>query len=368
MKKVGIDARLYNQTGVGTYIRNLLFYLDKNNDKNINYFVYLLKEDLPKVDFESKNIIKKEANFFWHSFSEQVFFLKTLLVDNLDLVHFTYFTFPILYPKKYVLTVHDLTPIFFKTGRASTRNVFVYHLKHFIFKNLFSISVKKALKIITPSKTVKNQLCFYFGNWIEKKIIPIYEGVDYYLLFEGKKIKDNLFFKKKFKNFFLYVGNFYPHKNVERLIRVFCRIKGDYKLILIGPADYFTKRLEDYRKKINDKRIFILKNITRKDLLWFYKNCLALIHPSLSEGFGLTLVEAAYFGKPIIASKIDTFEEMWGKNYLSFDPKNEEDIRKKIEYFLKKRPKFSYQKILQKYSFEKMTKETLKLYEELLKS
>jgi glycosyltransferase involved in cell wall biosynthesis len=91
-----------------------------------------------------------------------------------------------------------------------------------------------------------------------------------------------------------------------------------------------------------------------------------LVHPSLSEGFGLTLIEAAYYNKPIIASKIKVFDELWGKNYLSFNPKDPNDIRRKIEYFIEKKPKFSYQKILQKYSFERMTHKTLNLYKQLI--
>jgi len=366
MKKIGVDARLYNQTGVGTYLQNFLFYLDKKNDKRFIYYIYLLKKDFDKVTFKSKNIYKKETNFYWHTFSEQIGFLWTLLKDNLDLVHFTYFSFPILYPKKYILTIHDLTPILFKTGRASIKNPLIYYFKYFIFKKIFSISVKKAKKIITPSKTVKKQLIEYFGDEIGKKIVPIYEGIGYQLVKTPKNNYSNKLFAKNFKNFFLYVGNFYPHKNVENLILAFRKLVGHYQLILIGPDDFFARRLENMLKNLNAKNIIILKNLQKKELIWFYKNCLALVHPSLSEGFGLTLIEAAYFGKPIIASNIDVFQELWEKNYLAFDPKNVDDIKAKLKFFLEKRPHFFYKDLLKKYSFEKMTKETLKIYKQSL--
>ena len=41
MKKIGIDARLYSQTGVGTYLKNLLYYLEKNSPKGILFYIYL---------------------------------------------------------------------------------------------------------------------------------------------------------------------------------------------------------------------------------------------------------------------------------------------------------------------------------------
>jgi hypothetical protein len=160
MKKIGIDARLLNQTGVGTYLQNLLFYLDKKNDSDSLYYVYLLKNDFEKINFKSKNIIKKEANFYWHTFSEQIGFLLTLLKDNLDLVHFTYFTFPIFYWKKFLITIHDMTPILFKTGRASTKNPLIYQIKHLIFKIVLLLGLRNSVKVIVPSKTVKEQIHF----------------------------------------------------------------------------------------------------------------------------------------------------------------------------------------------------------------
>lgn len=359
MKKIGIDARLLYQTGVGTYLQNLLFYLDKKKIKDNLFFVYLLKKDFNKINFKNKNIIKKIADFKWHSFSEQVGFLKILLKDNLDLVHFTYFTFPIFYPKKFILTVHDLTMIFFKTGKASTKNIFFYYLKYFIFKLFFFISLIRAKIIITPTFSVKKQLIDYVNFNIEKKIRVIYEGISYHLL--NCKIKKRLEFKN-FKKFFLYIGNFYPHKNVENLIDAYIKIKAKNQLILIGPDGYFYERIKKYLDKIKDPRIILLKNIKREEINWFYKNCLALIHPSLSEGFGLTLVEAAFFNKPIIASNIDVFKELWKNEYIAFDPKNIDDIKSKIEYFIKRKPKFNYKKILKKLSFQKMADKTLKLY------
>ncbi|MGB9882926.1 MAG: glycosyltransferase family 4 protein [Microgenomates group bacterium] len=364
MKRIGIDARLYSQTGVGTYLNNLLFYLDKSDLKNKKIYVYLLKKDFDLVHFKNKSIIKKIADYKWHSFSEQIGFLLTLLKDNLDLVHFTYFTFPILYPKKFILTVHDLTPILFKTGKASTKNKFVYYFKHFIFKIFFALSIKRASIIITPTKTVKNQLNDYFKNKFNKKVVVTYEGVSFHIFNSIKKIRN--YSKFDFKKFFLYVGNFYPHKNVENLLYAFLKIKGNYQLVLIGPEDFFTQRIERLIKKLSDPRIYLIKNLTQGQIAWFYKNCLALIHPSLSEGFGLTLVEAAYFNKPILASDIPVFKELWGKNYLSFNPQDIDDIAKKIYLFLKNKPKFDYSKLLIRYSFKELTNKTLKIYEKTL--
>lgn len=362
MKKIGIDGRLINQTGVGRYIRNLLYYLPERKD--LVFYVYLLKEDFQKIKFNKKNLIKRKANFLWHSFSEQTYFLKRISTDRLDLMHFTYFSYPILYRKKFVATIHDLTPLFFKTGKSSTKNWLIYQIKHFFFRRVLASQIKNSSAIITPSKTVKQQIVDYYGKQFEKKIFPIYEGLDYQLI----KAKENISLKKRFKNpFFLYVGNFYPHKNVENLLKAFISINSNSNLIMLGPNDYFAKRLfQSINRMKQNHRIEIYHNPTEEDLVFFYKNAQALIHPSLSEGFGLPLIEASYFGCPIIASDIPIFNEILDHLFIKFNPKNPEDIKNKINHFIKKPVKFDLTKKINQYSFKKMAEQTVKVYKDIL--
>jgi len=366
MKKIGIDARLYFQTGVGIYISNLIYQLTKIAPKDVVFYIYLLREDEPRVQFKSNNFIKRIVPYRWHSFSEQISFAKILYQDNLDLMHFTYFSYPILYKKKFISTVHDITPLLFKTGKASTRNPLLFASKHFVFRQVIKSQVEQALAIITPTKTVKKQIVERFGQKYSGKIFPIYEGISDELI----KAKQNINLKKRFGgNFIIYIGNFYPHKNVERLVEAFSKIKTETKLVLIGPDDFFSKRISEVVKKYkNSGKVVFYFNPTEEDLVFFYKNALALIHPSLSEGFGLPLVEAAYFGLPIIASNIGVFKEVLGNKYVSFDPENNKDIQTKIEMFLHDRPTFNHKEILKKYSFERMAKATLQLYLHILNS
>lgn len=365
MIKLGIDARLYFQTGVGTYIRNLIYYLEKKIDSNWKIFIYLWKDDFEKANFRNKRFIKIKVSDRWHSFSEQIRFLKILNKEKLNLIHFPYFSYPFFYNRPFVSTIHDLTPLFFKTGKASTKNILEYYLKLFVLKNLLNKQIKKSLSIFCPSKTVKNQLISLYGKAINKKINVTLEGVDNKLIRTNPnhRLKSIFYFP-----FFIYIGNFYPHKNIDRLIKAFSQVKCQEKLILVGPMDFFTKRLikliNDYRQ---NQRIIFYHQAQASDLVFFYKNAKALICPSLSEGFGLPLIEAAYFNCPIIASEIEVFKEILNNNYLSFNPYREDDIKNKIEFFLKNKPIYDYKNIIKKYSFEKMTEETLIIYNKILK-
>jgi glycosyltransferase involved in cell wall biosynthesis len=252
MKRIGIDARLYFQTGVGVYLRNFIHYLEENPLKDIEFYVYVLERDADQIQFKSNQFIKREVRAMWHSFAEQTAFYSTLQNDNLDLMHFTYFSYPVFYTRPFIATVHDITPLTHKTGRASTLSPWLYEIKYQAFKYVLGQQIKNTKRVITPTDSVKKQLLNIYGKQYEEKITPIQEGVN----FEIMNAKENTALKKEFsKPFFVYVGNFYPHKNVPALIEAFESLKTDIELLLVGPASYFSDKLKQEISKQNIKNI-----------------------------------------------------------------------------------------------------------------
>jgi len=362
--KLGIDARLLTQTGVGVYTRNLLRFLPHYLPKDWEVVLFVRSREKGEIPNSNRYRIV-ESNYRWHTFGEQLGFLTQLLAQRLDLMHFTYFSYPVLYRRPFISTIHDLTPVLFKTGKASTKSAVEYYPKYFAMNRVISSAVKNSVAVITPTKLVKKQLVeMYSVN--ENKISPIAEGISD----ELKNAKENVELKKKFSEpFFVYIGNFYPHKNVEKLIEAFSRIDTNHKLVLVGPKDFFSERVMSCinTRKQND-RIRIFHNASLSDLVFFYKHATALVHPSLSEGFGLTLIEAMYFGCPVIASDIEVFKETLGDNYSSFNPTSEESIRNAIKRVIDKKPTLNTEKILEKFSFDKMAKETVEVYKQIIET
>ena len=161
--------------------------------------------------------------------------------------------------------------------------------------------------------------------------------------------------------YLLYVGNFYPHKNIKSLIRAFIKSNSKFTLILAGPNDYFLKRILASFSQVEIKNVIIKDKQSLSQLVFLYKNAAALIHPSCSEGFGLPLVEAMYFNIPIIASHIPVFQELLGTSYYSFDPFEESSLIHAIQRFEKAKEK-KKNKLNEEFSFEKMAKKTIDLY------
>jgi glycosyltransferase involved in cell wall biosynthesis len=265
--KIGIDCRLWNETGVGRYIRNLVDQLQKLDKKN-EYVLFVLSKDLPQINSQlPSNFHLKTTDVRWHSVEEQVTFPQVLNKEKLDLMHFPYFSVPVLYKRPFVITIHDLIIHQFSTGKASTLPQPVYHVKRFGYKFVLSQAVKNAKEIIVPLNVVKKNVLKTF-SLAENKVSVTYEGVD-----ENIYAKNSARLRTNNKDYFLYVGNAYPHKNLESLIDAFVafrkEVKADVELLLVGKDDYFYKRLKERVKSQHIADVFFHHNVSDEALSVF---------------------------------------------------------------------------------------------------
>lgn len=167
---VGIDARLWSQTGVGRYIRSLFRYLPKDQE-----FVWFLgKEEFENIEMPPK-WKKVLADVHWHTIAEQIIIPILAYRENLDLFHVPYVNFPVFYFKKTVSTIHDLIPDHYKTGRATTLPFWFYLIKKFGYHFLVWMATKRAAMINTLSNDAKNELIAHY-HVAPEKIKVTYEA------------------------------------------------------------------------------------------------------------------------------------------------------------------------------------------------
>lgn len=358
MKKIGIDARLWNESGVGRYIRSLVNGIDDRKTED-EYTIFLTKDTYNSINFKNPKITKKGADIRWHTISEQWKMKKLLEGEKLDLVHFPYFSYPVFYNRPFVITIHDLIIDNFPTGVASSLPYPLYKLKHFGYKNIVKKAVSNSKKIIVPSNaTAEDLIAAYKVN--KNKIKVIYEGFD--PLISGSKNAKKLVSK----NYILYVGNAYPHKNLQKLFEAFSALRKmlDIDLVCIGRNDFFYERL----KKNKTQGIFFLHDVDDSALFDYYTNARLFVMPSLMEGFGLPLLEAMNLSCPVIASDTKALKEIGGDACLYFDPYDSSEIAKAAKKVLvdeNEREKLIKNGKIQskKYSWDKCIDETLRVYE-----
>lgn len=362
--KIGIDCRLWDETGVGRYIRNLVRELQIIDSRN-EYVLFVLSKnyEFVKSKIINPNWILVEADIKWHSVEEQLRFPMVLKRENLDLMHFPYFSLPIFYNRPFVVTIHDLIQNHYASGKASTLPFLFYYIKKIGYKKVLGNAVVKAKKIIVPLVCVKEDLINTLSV-SENKIVVTPEGFDANI--KKGKVSENVL--KVSKNpYFLYVGNAYPHKNLETLIKGFSLLRNDTRLVLVGREDYFYKRLK--KKNKSDKLIF-LHNVSDSDLYYLYSHSIAATSASLMEGFGLFPLEALGAGTIPVVSNIPSFREVCGDLAIYFNPKDPHNISEKLMKALKLKDserqdlKKNAESLLKKFSWSKMSQQTLSVYEQ----
>ncbi|MDD4272075.1 MAG: glycosyltransferase family 1 protein, partial [Patescibacteria group bacterium] len=179
--------------------------------------------------------------------------------------------------------------------------------------------------------------------------------------------------------YLLYVGNAYPHKNLEGLIKVFSEIekapfnkggRGDLKLVLVGKEDYFYHRLKQYAKNFSNNIIFP-GYVPDNELKELYSRAILYVFPSFYEGFGLPPLEAMAHGLAVVSSDKTCLPEILGEAALYFNPDDEVDMKNKIvealnngklRETLKNR---GYEQI-KKYSWHRCASQTLEVYKNCL--
>ncbi|OGE11121.1 hypothetical protein A3A60_03360 [Candidatus Curtissbacteria bacterium RIFCSPLOWO2_01_FULL_42_26] len=368
--KIGIDARFVGPegTGLGTYTQNLIENLQKIDYKN-QYSIFLRASNWQYLKITNNNFSKVLANIAWYSLAEQIKMPAIFTSQNLDLLHVPHFNMPILYKGKFIVTIHDLIHKHFNQNTTSTNNPLIYKLKRAAFAKVLNHAIKGSAKIITPSKFVKNDIVKNF-KVVPSKITVTYEASEKEYLTDERSTMNN-------QRYILYVGNAYPHKNLNKLLDAMKILDTKYliqntKLILICPRDVFARRLTTAIESRNlEKNVELKDYLPAPELKKLFEKASAYVCPSLSEGFGIPGLNAMASGVPVICSNIPIFKEVYADSVHYFDPNDEGDIAQKINKVLKDKKLrdnlFKKEKAqVAKYSWLKMAQETLKVYEEVL--
>ena len=390
--RIGIDARFYGPIGkgLGRYtqevVDNIIKITSADTSRDFNFVIFLSPENFDEFSCPENNVKKVCLHMPWYSWQEQIQMPFYLWREKLNLIHFPHFNVPLLTPCKFVVTIHDLILTHFPTRRATTLAPIVYWLKNLAYRIVIFGAIKRAQRIITVSEFTKQDLITQF-KVLPSRIAVTYEGVA-----NLAKGRDSLFIAKLDNqetlkqyhiadNFLLYVGNAYPHKNLEFLLRVFVKLlvrKPDLRLVLIGKEDYFYNRVKDYARSLNiwqkenvNSSVIFPGYVSDAQLEILYQEARVYIFPSLYEGFGLPPLEAMARSCPVLSSDRASLPEILSDAALYFDPENENDLLEKTWKIINEK---ELRDILvakglvqiKKYSWWQCASATLNVYQEAL--
>jgi glycosyltransferase involved in cell wall biosynthesis len=332
MKRIGIDCRLWDETGIGRYIRNIVDNIAKTDTQN-EYVLFVLSKDFDQINLPS-NFKKVRTDIRWYTLKEQLVLPFILYKQKLDILWVPNLNVPVLYLKRFAVTIHDLTVVKIKTGKASAHFYPLYLLKRFAVWLPLYFSARFARAIFTVSEYVRSDLTETL-NIDEEKVFVTPCAVDSKFKKEPLgKITEVCTKYRVSDPYLFYVGNAHPHKNIGNLIKAFEIVKKDFpnmQLVLGGDKKFFYERIEQGIKDTEiAKSIRFIGYVDDYDLPALYSGAEAFVNASLYEGFGIQILEAFACETKVVCSNTTSLPEVGGNIAYYFNPRDINNMAKSI--------------------------------------
>ena len=344
---ITFDSLKRATSGMFFFERSLGDEILKQNKDRFAIFGYLYKKSI--------HWFQQLAGTLFISPLHKVFFPA---YKQFDLVHFTN-QYCKLKPKrvkaKKVLTIHDMNPVHEKTRSPARFKKYLNRLGGYI---------DSCDRIVTISNFVAGDIIKYYPQ-AANKLTVIYNGADKLVL---PQQHEPLY--KPTRKFIFTIGSLASKKNFHVLPALLNN--NDLELIIAGKiTDYQQRIMEEAQKHHCTNRVKLIGLISDEDKAWYYKNCEAFAFPSIAEGFGLPVIEAMHFGKPVFLSKYTSLPEVGGSAAWYFDNFEPESMQVTFakgleEYAVNNMAETIIQHAAQ-FNWEKTAQQYLDLYSDCLK-
>lgn len=309
MTTIAIDARKLLDFGIGTYLRGLV-------------------RGLAAIDRETRYVLLGDpagagtlgalpGNFDWaserspgYSVRELWSVARTARRVGADLFHAPHYVLPYGLPCPAVVTVHDLIHLRFPEHRTPLETAYA--------RRTVARALRNAARTLTVSETTRRELVERFGDVAARAVVtPNAVDERFRAAAEPSEQASTLARLDLAPGYLLFVGNPKPHKNLEALLAARARLEASRgeapRLVVVGGTPSLA----------SDERGSAVRSlgvVEAADLPALYGGALALVVPSLWEGFGLPALEAMACGTPVVAADRGALPEVVGDAALLFDP------------------------------------------------
>ena len=307
--RIGIDlTHCYQRKGgIQTYATQLTHAICEIDHKNsyVLFFRAKKQEELAHLSAEIRvSPIKNQI------LCEQIWLLSAAIDARLDVFHLTGFAGPLSYMGRSVSTVCDMNQYFYP--QTMQRSQYIY------WRWLFPIALHHRKAVITISEHSRDDI---------NRVLKINKKKIRNIPLAAKPIFKEPRTKRELKqvahkyglpeNFFVVVGTLEPRKNHLSLFEAYALLRYQEKdlppIVCVGRKgwlyDSVFARLTEL--KLKDHVLFI-GEVSDADLATIYRQAVALLYPSIYEGFGLPILEAMTSGCPVLTSNVSSMPEVAG--------------------------------------------------------
>jgi len=307
-----------------------------------------------EVQFKGKKDLNRLLSNVYDSFASRM--------QPFDIFHPTYYNKSSLSRaagRPMVITVHDMIDERFHSNKKEFENILSVRAKH----------IQQATRIIAVSQNTRKDLIELCGV-PEKKIETIYHGNSFDKNSERHRLPRLLE-----NDYILYTGKRYAYKNFMRFAESLVPILKDnpsLQLICAGGGPFKASELNQFNQLGIQKQVEYHPILTDETLASLYNHAIALVYPSLYEGFGLPIIEAFACSCPVITSAGSSTGEIAGDAAILIDPNNTYDITEKIWEVMNNSTLQG--ELIQKgharaaqFNWDKTAQQTFELYQSLVK-
>jgi glycosyltransferase involved in cell wall biosynthesis len=256
---------------------------------------------------------------------------------------------------KQVLTIHDLNFLYEHSSRPE--------------------KIKRSLRKIQKQIDKADRICAisaYVKSDVEKHLDLRGKHVE--VIYNGCNIKYteplNAPAFLPSQPFIFTIGTIMPKKNFHVLPPLLR--ENSLQLIIAGlpmQKDYEMKIKEEAEKHGVSDRLIFTGSVSDNDKKWYLKNCEAFVFPSIAEGFGLPVIEAMAFGKPVFLSRATSLPEIGGDVAYYFQSFDADDMRntfqKGMEHYRITQPQKAIMERSQEFSWDKAAAKYMDIYRQL---
>lgn len=323
--KIAIDARLLSRqlTGIGRFTLEMCQALACQP----GIFIYIYSSDYitPNLLNFTPTAVRTKSweNALLRHLWGETYLPYWILKDKVDVFWGTGHRLPLWLPKKVarVVTIHDLVWKYYpETMRLSTKILDSFYMPR---------AIRSADYITAVSQATANAIKSEFPS-AANKIVIIPNAAS-----KNISTKTSLIDQR----YFLFVGTLEPRKNLSRLLQAYAELsdstKNQAKLVIVGGKGWGNVQIEQMLHDLGLMTNVILFGYANEEqLATLYQHCLFLAMPSLYEGFGLPLIEAMSYGKPVLTADNSSMPEVADKAGCLVDALSVDAIRIGLEKML----------------------------------
>ncbi|WP_214071984.1 glycosyltransferase family 1 protein [Mucilaginibacter sp. dw_454] len=344
---VTFDSMKNPNSGYFSFGKGLGDALIKENSNRFKLTYYMFKNTI----YFFNRLVEIIYLYRWHRFFFPFY-------NNFDVVHFTDQTCrlrPYRVNGKKIMTIHDINKVHLPGSKQHKIDKHINKLRSYM---------AHCDRIVAISQFVADDVLRFIPE-IKGKLSVIHNGADKLYVTENYEPT----YRPK-KAFLFTIGLLSPQKGFHYIPVL---LQGnDYELVISGiETPHKARILEEAEKYGCLDRLTLTGPIADEDKAWYFKNCSAFVFPSIAEGFGLPVIEAQYFGKPVFLAKATSLPEVGGSvayYFNNFEPAHMQAVfNDGMKDYANNHREAAIIEHANQFSWENSAGKYLALYEEVLK-